>query len=369
MELQLGSSTATSDAAGRFEFASAPATYDVSMIFDSDIYVYTGLSRRDLVLRMERYSSAPARHANPTVTAPSADTDTLKTVTFFELLDPVDFNSYTLVEKDTATTFYITWIGPEAVGIRLHAFQFACHRVTHVTTGLVAYDATERRLNEGDSFNWTPEWKGVPFAGATLSADATLPPGYTAHEARLFTKPNGRAPDFLLARAFNFTDPHISFLVPDMPGATFDLEMRSSSDLSGTIRRATGLTARSPVPLLEMEPGPIAVAPPRDSMDVGVGTALQWENPAGRPVMVDVFLSKPDGSIYRSYHLVTAGTSVSIPDLSSRGITFPRGMAGHWRVYSTSATTVEDLAAFGEAHSDLPQSTVAYSYDQQFTTK
>ena len=159
----------------------------------------------------------------------------------------------------------------------------------------------------------------------------------------------------------------LSFLVPDLPNATFEIEVLTSSPRAASDRRATKLTPRLPAPVLEVEEGPSLGSPAENAAGVGVGTILQWTNPTNRAAFVQVNL-EGDKS-YPSYYLVTGGNSVAIPDLSNRGITLPRNVRGQWATFSMSAVTVDDLAASGNTTPDLPQSTYAYSGFRSFTTK
>ena len=371
VELRLGSRTAITDAEGHFEFAGAPATYDViALLYGGGVYVYSGLTRRDPTLRIfDRYSlENRTLYARVTVTTPSPDTDTIKVVAFFELTDAVDFNSYNSDKIDGVTSFYVYWVGSKAVGIRLHAFQLGLDSATRAPTRILGYAREDRRMVDQDSIDWVPAWKDVPFADATIEANATAPAGYTGFDAVLFIRPNDRAPAFRFSE-FAQREAHVSFLVPDMPGALFDVEMRASAADASTGRRTRRLTLSSPSPLLEMEPGPISGTPRDGSTGVGAGTKLQWSNPTGRPAYVLVNLNKSIATKYPTYYLVTAGNSIAIPDLSRLNIVFPRGVEGYWKVFSTSATTVDDLAALGNANPDLPQTTYAYSNQSSFTTK
>ena len=368
VELRLGGATTITDIDGHFDVANVPATYDVSIVlYGTEGYVFNGLSRRDPTLRIyDRFSlEIPTYHARVTVTMPSAGASTSKAVTFFELTDTVSFHSYSVDTVDNSTTFYPYWTGPSAVGIRFHALQYEVDPATNAPTHFTGYDVTDRTIADGTTIDWTPVWKGTVFSEATIVAKAVTPASYDLAEARLFIKPTADASFFYLASS-RPSGADLSLLVPDVPGATFRLDVSAGSSRGVSTRSAANLTPRSPPPLLELEEVPV-LGSPADRAVIGIGTIFQWTNPTARASFLRVFF--PDQPSHPSFYFVNGTSSVAVPDFSNRGILLPRNAVGQWAVVGTSAVTVDELAAQGATRPDLPQTTSTLSSPRSFTTQ
>jgi hypothetical protein len=154
-------------------------------------------------------------------------------------------------------------------------------------------------------------------------------------------------------------------LVPDGQGFTYDIEVLTSGDSNSvrTVRRV--VPSDAPI-VLDVEPGPVIVAPTPDSATLQVGTLLRWTNPANLPVFINML---PDDASAPTLTLMSSGTKVKIPDISAFDAFFPSHASYRWAVFATTADTVDDLAAPETTEDmDLPASTYQYSGYQTLLT-
>jgi hypothetical protein len=200
----------------------------------------------------------------------------------------------------------------------------------------------------------------------TIALTASVPSGYSLWSGRLAVQSRASSP----ASSFLWVSPvgpQISFLIPDLPGATYTVEVLASGANSNSSRTVRGIRAHATPLNLVVEPGPVIVSPEGGVQDIGVGSELSWTNDMAGGEFVNFIPAGVGGSV--QYQITTANSPARIPDLRAFGVDLPHHASYEWSVFLTSADGVDDLAAHGTENRDLLESTYAYSGYVGVTTK
>lgn len=350
--VQVGSTLVTTDAAGHFSIPSVESPYDVTLVPEggADPYLYLGLTTHEPTLRIHD------RPVNPT---PKAQSTTLLlelpqigggSVEVGFVIDGPDDLAPPTVGPVSSTTpgqypISIVWAGDATLPIRIQAFGYETDATTGAPKHYVGYDTADLDLANGTPATWNVSWKAPTFAESTLSVSMSLPDEYQFWESALALRSAGAA----RARAFAWASgggPEISFVVPDLPGATFEFQVCAGNLEASSCRTLPGLTAGTKGIPLEIERGPTLLSPARDG-SFGIGTQIEWMKQGEGAVFVLLFPQQSAAGRPR-YYLATDGDSAKIPDLTGLGVNLPPGLAYYLQVLRNGAIeSVDELAEKG----------------------
>ena len=243
-----GGSPTSTDEAGRFSAAGVAAPYDVAVVAPSTAWpsrvwphVYLGMSDTAPTLRVNYF--APTTPSCTLVVTLPATPSPLATSVHVEVPDGSPAVSYATSGEPSATqpSFSLRWTA--AAKVRVHAFQSQVDPVTMATVHYVGYDTTELELADGAALQWSPSWKPPPFSESVVTATFDVPPRTTRSWGTSI-----RAFHTLLATSA--AAPEGSFVVPELPGASFEITGiaagdagQSSTTLPGVAPGAQGLHA------------------------------------------------------------------------------------------------------------------------------
>jgi hypothetical protein len=359
----IGGSTISTDGAGRFSAAGVVAPYDVAIVgaapaLPAEPHVYLGMSDTAPTFRLD-YEAEPRQSCTLVVTFPSTGSPTLDASVVLEVPDGSPHVAYgTALGPSPHTELLDLWWSAPAAKVRAHAFTIQVDPVTGSPVHYVGYDTIELDLAEGAALQWSPAWKPSPFSESVVSTTVDVPPGYAFDTSTLST--------FGAGLAGGKAAPEVSFVVPEIPGASFVIGAQASGD-SGTSRATSPAVAPGTQGLhLTIDRTPVLSAP-ADGGPLGVGSPVTWTSPGeGTPVV----LATPNDSTSPSYYLLGGEGATTFPDLSALGVSLPHHASYTVYVFRNgAAATVDDLAAQGPFFTPITQpSTYGVSATHQVTT-
>lgn len=343
----LGQEQTTTASDGSFTFATAPATYRLSVIHAAThvALVLDGMHGREPVVEFNspfaqnRSANIHGRLAGATGTAAQ----------FVQ----VAFTSQTrgclgrsiMVGAGSAYDVEAYWNGAPSQSGRLWAIAFETETgdVDDLPKNYVGFAQAPLNISEGDQLG-LPD--GSSATDLTLSAparqdllgDVTLPAGYVL---------DGRSgldvgPFLLPVKVAAKTGGAYSSVVPR--AAELPVAVHFSASLIANGEQDSTLVARA-VPTsgrldFALPPAPKAVSPPNGAQGVTATTPFGWTPPSAK-LVVRARFDIASWYIWR----MTSEDGTTFPDLSAYGVPFPKGETGHFFVESFGPADDVDAAA------------------------
>jgi hypothetical protein len=272
------------------------------------------------------------------VTTPATSSPSLAASVIVEVPEGSPTVSHVTVAASTTQTqtVTLTWTAA-AAKVRVHAFESQVDPVTLATVHYIGYDTTELGLEDGAALQWSPSWKPSPFPESVVSATLDVPPGYAMARPQVWTS------DSLVANGA--ATPEMSFVVPELPGASFQILAQADGD-SGFSFTSSPLVAPGSQGLhLALDRAPVLRAP-ADGGTLGVGSPVTWTSDGEPTAIVTVRPASLTDQTLPSYDLFVGEGAATFPDLSALGVSLPHGASYAVSVSSIrAAATVDDLAA------------------------
>jgi hypothetical protein len=369
-QVLVGDTLTTTDEAGHFTVHNVSPPYDLA-IADPIPWgeVYVGMT--DPAPTVVSRGLAPGtQHGSMTLTVvlPAADTSTLLGWVVVEATDNV--TKITAQPVTTAPgpvrTYNVDWVGSPSAEVRIRAFQTQVDPATSAPVHYLGYDTTDLVLDDKGNVTWNASYKPPPFSESPLSVTVSLPEGYAISHTWLRM---GSTDQFGTAGwiGSGAAGPEISLVVPDLPGAPFELDVTAGDGYAVSRSYVPGLPAGTQKLAVQVEPAPTVISPP-DGATLGVGSTITWTlgGPGAPYTELDVTEGKG-----QSIFLYGGDGSVTVPDLSALGLPLPHGEPCLVTVFRASwATTVEDFASpdYASALSQKP-STSGFSKASAVTTR
>jgi hypothetical protein len=134
--------------------------------------------------------------------------------------------------------------------------------------------------------------------------------------------------------------PGVSFVVPDLAGAVFSIDVIAGDDFGASGRTVPGLAAGTKGLAVQVEAAPTLISPP-EGATFGVGSTVTWTlGGSGAPYTSLTPAKGPSVSLWGG------DGSATVPDLSALGLQLPHGAKYTLAVWRESAAqTVEDFAS------------------------
>jgi hypothetical protein len=333
----------TTDDEGRAELGELPASYDAVIVVGSSVLAYQGLHARSPTIEFPNsYLGSNEHGANIGILKP---TTTPKQQMYFAVgVTGEGISRQTIGSNgdDKSSWAIIWWAGPSDVSLSAQAFLADMDPKTGSVLGYSGF-ASKAWSNAGqqNDVDWTPEFEVPPFKTKTIHVELTLPPdvsvgwySVTLHQPSGEIGPIGTA----------FAGPSADLVVPDLPGATFDIfallygqgsdyQVQMHDVSAGSAVRADG--ANSPKQLT-----------PEDGLtDVTPKTNFSWSAQLGFVYELLAFADSNEQP-YTDYLVATTATSARLPDASALGVPFPSNLSLRWMVRSERGpASVDDYAA------------------------
>jgi hypothetical protein len=339
-----GKTSTNSDASGNFTVTGVTVPYDVTVVVPTGTkggLVYKGLTRSDPTLFYPGTSPAPLRSAtvNGTVSGgaftPTQPADH-KTIVFFGSADAA------LSTTTTASgTFSLggTWFGPTSTSGALYALQYQvdgsgipvadAYKGYGVKSGLVINDASVTN-NQLDTLKTLP----------TRQLTGTLTPatGYTLSSRRLFARFSSTAVAQLLTETTN--SPSLSYYTPEITGGSLIVSATGNKAGVAVVTYKVGVAANASGVTVNIPAGPELSLPVAGATGVDTTVTFSW-TPFSGGVHLIFFTSTGNPSFY----VLTTGTSTTIPNLKSYGVTLPAATTYNWMVLAVAPVGSSDAAA------------------------
>jgi hypothetical protein len=207
---------------------------------------------------------------------------------------------------------------------------------------------------------WSASWKPSPFSETVVSATVDVPQGYTLRRTMILFS------GFNSWLAGSTAAPDVSFTVPELPGASFDLGAAADRD-GGTSWAMLPPVAPGTQGLhLALRPVPILSAP-ADGGTLDVGSPVTWTSDGEGAPFVEI---APNDNVSPAYLLFGGDGAATLPDLSALGVALPHAVSYQVVVFRNStAATVDEIASQGAFFDPQTQPyTRAYSATHNVTT-
>lgn len=358
-----GSGGATSGADGTFALTGVAMPYDVLLRVPSSGRVVAYLGVR----------SAAPRLALASVPGPKARADVSGTLTGGEPQpQPENHETQVCLEVDSLLgqpgsspanpgtySAACSWWGAETVDATLLGLQVVRDAATGLPTDYVAY-GTAGPLTLADGATVTGQVLALgEVAEATLSGSIEVPEGYAI---------GGRSLGLGCLRLVedHGTDSSFAYTTPDVAGAGLVLEAQASSAAGIAYGRLGGLGSGTTGVLLSLPAAPELLEPADLATGVTSDTPFSWTAaPGGTSILSVRSYFVPEAW---SLLVVTAGTSVTLPDTSLVGLPLPPAMDVAWRASTVAPLTMAEIVANGSLAPAGGSWTEAVAEDRRLTT-
>lgn len=335
--------TTVSAADGSFELAGLSVPYDVTLsstAADAWAHVFEGLSVPEPMLMPYSALASPAPTPNTATLSGTLTGGVLPLpagrvlkVCVEGLSTPMFGGCDALSTGDSTYSIDVKWFGSDSAPAKVHALEYAIDG-SGQPTSYDGYATATMTLTDA-----IPAAKDITLGAApattTLSGDVDADVGVTVDDflAGVRLSPN-------LTMTINQSLPAIPFslLMPDLPGATFDVLAGGSSGASGSTV-AWKVDAPSSSGTLTVLPAPVLVAPAPSSTGVTVATQFEVSNPSGG---VLTFLWTPSGT-GPAFAVTTTNATAHIPDVAA--VPVPSSSSYEWATMGTSAFGTVDEAS------------------------
>lgn len=366
-----GKGTTITDGSGHFEFRGVTQPYDIGYIAPAFanpmlVRIFQGVTRTDVRLQLPELGATRAGdltgNLSGSAVAFPSPSDRISTI-FFSA--PEDLGtSHQLTES--AYLIQPNWCGPQTETGTLHALQWTWTPGSGdghlpIPTAYNGYGRLENVTVVNDTVltGFDIEMSSIP--ATRLSGTITAPPGY-AISSKIVGLQVGRTialPDLVDDGS---PDQSFDYLVPDIDGTSFSLEVSASSAPGGPISKASrrGIAPGTPLSLALRPPPTLhAPVPGENFVDLGSQT-FAWSPFTGGLHLLSVAISEPGASIEGSirFQVCTADTTARLPDPGELDFArvAPRS-SGSWSVIGFTGRSVDDLldpAGGGVGHGGDP---------------
>ncbi len=350
VQVLVGGTLTTTDEAGRFTVHDVSLPYDLAI--DSSTsdepfgYVYLGMTDPAPTVVLRLLFAPGTQHGSATLTGVPAPVES-SPIQASMLVEPTDNLAWfdlaiVTTSPSQARSLQVSWAGAPSAAVRLHAFQMQADPATKAPLHYIGYDTTFVVLQDKATVMWSASYKPPPFQESPLSVTVSMPEGYTIGPSDLSMRTAGSAFYGGPMAVSSAAGPEVSFMVPDLAGAVFEVAVGASNGTGMSARRVPGLAAGTQGLAVQVDPAPTLISPSNGGT-LGVGSTVAWN--AGGP-----------GTLYSTLGRVTAAGpnfvlwggdgSATVPDLSALGLPLPHGEKYVlWLDREGAAATVEDLAS------------------------
>lgn len=346
----LGDKTAVTDAAGRFSFSQVTSPFDVTLIppGSHDAYVFTGLTAGapTLALHDRFYGAAKDLHGASIELDLGFPIDGPERAAFIvdrpDELAPIEMPTVDL-SGPQQVQLGMQWSGTGGVNVRVRVFKYTINAggsPQHYT----GFATTDLTLAPGGTASWKPSWQAPTFKEKKVSVSVDLPSDYQIFQTELRVRQNGAKRGQSVAWNTGSATA-MSFLVPDVVGPVFDIQVCASNGYSASCRTEPGLTAgAAESKSITVEEGPQLSL---GGNTLGVGSEIAWSENGDGAGFALFYPVESSGDEPR-YFIATEDDAVTIPDLAKLGTKLPKGIDYNVAAFRTGAfETVNELASKG----------------------
>jgi hypothetical protein len=333
----------TTNDEGRAELGKLPARYDAVVVAGSYVRSYLGLAARSPTIRFPNsYLATNEYVARVNIAIPNTSPNQVMFYTAGATGEEVLPQT---MGYNTSGGYHwadIVWAGPSDATLSAHAFLAD---VDPDTGSVLRYSgfASKDWPNGGPlrTVQWTPEFEPPAFETKTIHIELSLPAnmsvGWYSVRMQLASGEGGPISE---SRAGASAD----LIVPDVPGATFDV----IATLFGPGEEAQIFMRDLVAGATVHAAGSVGVdqlAPKEDAMNVTPETEFSWSGPSD-PVYELTAFTELDTKPRYNYVVATTGMATRLPDTSALGLPFPSGLTLKWVARSLRGhVSLDDYAA------------------------
>jgi hypothetical protein len=339
----LGVESVQTDADGRFRFASATASYDLTLTVATtnalgtafrEIWRYEGLTRRDPTIQC--FSGFSYRSANLQLhVAMPGYPQAGGPLVVAGFASPDYIGSWYLDKRDFVPPL-LTWSGPEPTTAgQVHALAYHSDALG-VPTAFDAYEVVPAQLGAAAT-DLTLGLAPSEVPGITLSGRVAGPGERARSDLVVQHFPDGAELAIPMRSGEAFT-----YRAPALPDSSTTLVLREGGFTppyaSAVIE---GFTSDRSDLALEIPRTPQLTAPGDGKSAVDQSTAFRWLLGEPRLAMLIAFNASSTDVLY----VVTEDTETQLPLDGSFGYTPPAGTSFSWYVFTRDATSIDDVTA------------------------
>jgi hypothetical protein len=363
-QILVGDEVQTTGLDGSFSFANVPATYDIAVGWGNGAIVYKGMTTRSPVFHTPRANSVgqvPVQF--------SGLVDDTHRIAFYSAsgssdgtIQPGLWGGGNEPPTSVGFTYYVDPTSGAALPLTLHALTYEVDPTTNAVLKWTGHAELDDVHLDGAVPAWVVQPSPVETGSVSVSADA--PPGIELAGLTLGVHLQPSDGSFSFSR-FSPTTPSAEFLVPIVPGLTFDLGATGTTKDGHSSAWARAIAPGGTV-VLELAQTPRALGPDEGSTGVTTETPFAFAPYDGGVQRVTFTPPESDPNFY-SVQVVTTSSTITIPDLTRMGHPLPNGEAYSWMVERLPLGATVDEASSVPAI-DSGAISYAYSTPRHFTT-
>lgn len=372
VQVALGDETAVTDAAGRFSFSQVTSPFDVTLIppGSHDAYVFVGLTEGapTLMLQDRFFGATTDLHGASIDLDLSISADGAERAAFIvdrpDDLAPIEVPTADMAEPGKVR-LGVQWTGTGGVDVRVRVFKYTVN-ADGTPQHYTGYATTDLTLTPGGKASWKASWQAPTFKEKKVSVSVDLPSNYQIFQSELRVRQNGARRGQTVAWSTG-SAAAMSFVVPDVVGPDFDIQVCASNGSSSSCRTEPGLVAGAESKSISVEEAPELSL---SSSTLGVGSEIAWSS-NGDGVGFALFYPAGSSSDGPRYFIATEEESVMIPDLAKLGTKLPKGVDYNVAAFRNGAfETVDELASKGPFFTPTDEgSTYAYTMSAAVKTR
>jgi hypothetical protein len=338
----------TTDDQGRAELGTLPASYDAVIAVGTDVRAFVGLKARSPTIEIADRELDPSNEHVARVNISRASTPPNQSLYYAAGVTGGNISRQTLGYNgdDKSSWAIIRWAG---AGDATLSAQALLADIDPRTRSVVGYSGFASKIwpnaAQQSTADWSPEFEAPAFETKTIHVELSLPDevsvGWYSVSIRQESGETGPIGAF-------YSGASADLLVPDLPGATFDIFAALSSPVGSyqIVMRAVsaGATVHA-----EGGDGLQQLAPETGTGNVTPETEFSWSTGPGYVYELLAF-SDSTTQLNYNYLVATTGSSARLPDTSALGVPFPAGLTLQWLARSERGyASLDDYAAASQA--------------------
>lgn len=213
----------TTDEDGRAELGELPARYDAVVVVATNVFAFAGLEARSPTLELDNVYLGNGDQHGASVTISKASTPAEKQLFFAVGVAGGEIARQSMGHNSDEESSWgsVTWVGEGDVTLSAQAFQADLDPESGSVVGYSGY-ASQTWPNAGrqSSVDWTPEFGPPTFGTKTIHVELAIPADVSVGWYSVYlVRSSGENGPIATVHA----GPSADILVPDLPGASFDI--------------------------------------------------------------------------------------------------------------------------------------------------
>jgi hypothetical protein len=338
----------TTNDEGRAELGELPARYDVVIAVGTTVRAFMGLQARSPTIEIANRQLDFSNEHQARVNISSATTVSNQSVFYAAGVTGADISRQTMGYNGDGKSSWaiIGWAGAGDVTLSAQAMLAEMDPKTQSVLRYSGFASqTWPNAAQQGTVDWTPAFEAPPFETKTIHVDLSLPLDMSI---RWYSVNLRRASGEMGPIGVFYSGARADLLVPDLPGATFDIF--ASLDGPGGSYQVVMRAVSAGATVHAEGAGGLRQLAPQDGMEnVTPETNFGWSTQPGVVYELLAF-SDSDTQPWYDYLVATSASTAQLPDASALGIPFPAGVTLQWLARSERGfDSLDDYAAAPDA--------------------